>query len=92
MNLADDFRLAVFGDSDFASNRHFPNAANGELFLNAVNWITAGTELVRIDRRVVPFRRLVAGPETIHFIRASSIGLLPALALIAGMVVWWRRG
>ena len=84
-------RLAVFGDSDFASNRHFYNTNNGDLFLNAVNWITAGTELIRIDRKVVPFRRLVAGPEAINFIRISSIGLLPLIVLTAGVIIWWRR-
>ena len=82
---------AIFGDSDFASNRHFSNTGNGDLFLNAINWITAGTELIRIERKVVPFRRLVAGPETINFIRISSIGLQPLIVLIAGIVIWWRR-
>ena len=84
-------RLAIFGDSDFASNKHFSNTANGDLFLNAVNWLTSGTELIHIERKVVPFRRLVAGPETIHFIRVSSIGLLPLIVLTAGIAIWWRR-
>jgi ABC-type uncharacterized transport system involved in gliding motility auxiliary subunit len=89
--IVEGSRLAVFGDSDFASNKHFLNTANGELFLNALNWLTSGTELVRMERKVVPFRRLVAGPETIHFIRISSIGLLPFIVLVAGIVIWWRR-
>jgi ABC-type uncharacterized transport system involved in gliding motility auxiliary subunit len=91
MKTVERSRLAIFGDSDFASNKHFSNTANGDLFLNAVNWITAGTELIRIERQVVPFRRLVGGPETIHFIRISSIVLLPLMVLIAGIVIWWRR-
>ena len=91
MEIVEGSRLAVFGDSDFASNQHFFNTANGDLFLNAVNWITAGIELIRIESKVVPFRRLVAGPETINFIRISSIGLLPLIVVIAGIVIWWRR-
>lgn len=89
--IVETSRLAVFGDSDFASNKHFSNTANSDLFLNAVNWLTSGTELIRIERKVVPFRRLVAGPEAIYFIRVSSIGLLPLIVLLAGIVIWWRR-
>ncbi len=87
----ENFRLAVFGDSDFAANRHFSNVANAELFLRAVHWTAEGSELIRIERKVVPFRRLVAGPEAIRFIRVSCVALLPALFLAAGMIAWWRR-
>ncbi len=84
-------RLLVIGDSDFASNQHFFNGNNGELFLNAVSILTAGKELISIERKVLPFRRLVAGPEVANFIRISSMGLLPLLLLVVAGVVWWRR-
>ncbi|MFC1966804.1 GldG family protein [Chloroflexota bacterium] len=84
-------RLIVFGDSDFASNQHFFNGNNGDLFLNAVNLLTVGKELISIERKVLPFRRLVIGPEETNLIRYSSIALLPLLVLIAGGIIWWRR-
>ena len=84
-------RLVVIGDSDFASNQHFYNGNNGELFIETIKLLTAGTELVSIERKVVPFRRLVVGPETTNFIRISSIGLLPAGVLVIGGIIWWRR-
>jgi len=84
-------RLVVFGDSDFCSNQHFYNGNNGELFLNSVNLLTAGTELISIERKVLPFRRLVVGPEVSRFISYSSIGLLPVLVLLAAGIIWWRR-
>jgi len=83
--------LMVIGDSDFASNEHFYNGNNGDLFLNAVSGLTAGTEIVSIEHKVLPFRRLVVGPEAERFINYSSIGLLPLLVLVIGSIIWWRR-
>jgi len=83
--------LIVIGDSDFASNKHFVNGDNGNLFLSSVNWLAAGKELISIDRKVVPFRRLIIGPEQARFLNISSIGLLPIIILVIGGVIWWRR-
>ena len=83
--------LIVIGDSDFASNQHFYNGNNSDLFLSSVNWLTVGEELISIDRKVVQFRRLPIGPETANFIRISSMGLLPLLVLVTGGIIWWRR-
>jgi len=84
-------RLIVIGDSDFASNEHFYNGNNGDLFLNSVNWLAEETELIAVHRKVLPFRRLLVGPEIINFIRISSIGLLPLIVLFVGSIIWWRR-
>ncbi|MFC1987908.1 GldG family protein [Chloroflexota bacterium] len=86
-----DTRLVVFGDSDFASNQHFYNGDNGNFFLNSVELLTTGKELISIERKVLPFRRLVTGPQATRFITISSMGLLPLLVLISGGVIWWRR-
>jgi len=84
-------RLIVVGDSDFASNQHFYNGDNGNLFLNLVELVTSGKQLISIERKVLPFRRMLIGPEEENFIRISSVGLLPLLVLIAGGIIWWRR-
>ncbi|MFC2016330.1 GldG family protein [Chloroflexota bacterium] len=83
--------LVVIGDSDFASNQHFYNGNNGNLFLKSVELLTAGIELISIERKVLPFRRLIVGPEATRFINYSSIGLLPLLVLAIGGITWWRR-
>ncbi len=83
--------LMVIGDSDFASNEHFYSGNNGDLFLNAVSGLTAGTEIVSIEHKVLPFRRLIVSPEAERFINYSSIGLLPLIVLVIGGVIWWRR-
>ena len=84
-------RLIVICDSAFASNEHFQNGNNSDLFLNSVNWLTQETELIAIRRKVLPFRRLVVDQATANFINYSSIGLLPLLVLVAGGIIWWRR-
>ena len=84
-------RLAVVGDSDFAADRHFHNGGNGDLFLTLVNRLAYGAEIISVDRKVLPVRRLVLSPEEARFFNLSSAGLLPLLVLIAGGVVWWRR-
>ncbi len=84
-------RLAVIGDFDFATNRHFLNGGNGDLFVKVVNWLAAGQEVVAIDRKVLPIRRLLLSPEEARFLHLSSIGLLPSLLLVAAGIVWWRR-
>ena len=84
-------RLIVIGDSDFASNQHFFSGNNGDFFISAVKLLTEGKELVSIERKVLPFRRLVIGPEAERFITYTSIGLLPLLVLVIGSIIWWQR-
>lgn len=84
-------RIAVMGDSDFAANQHFQNGNNSDLFLNMVNWLTQGEEIISVDRKVLPARRLILDPEEERFLHISSIGLLPLLLLLTGGYVWWRR-
>jgi ABC-type uncharacterized transport system involved in gliding motility auxiliary subunit len=84
-------RLVAIGDSDFASNAHFRNGSNSQLFLTAVNWLAEGEQIISVDRKVLVTRRLLLTPEQARFLHLSSIGLLPLLVLAAGGYVWWRK-
>ncbi len=84
-------RLVVFGDSDFASNKHFFNGGNSDLFLSSISWLSAGSELISIDRKFLQTRALILQPEAKTFIDISSVALLPALVFIAGGIIWYRR-
>ena len=83
--------MIVIGDSDFASNKHFYNEDNGNLFLTSVNWLAVGKEIISIDRKILPARRLTLGLEAARFLNYSSVGLLPIIVLAIGGIVWWRR-
>jgi len=88
---AKQIRLIVIGDSDFASNKHFRQGSNSDLFLNSVNWLTTDEELISIDRKVLQVRRLIINPTQERWLNISSIGLLPVLILVIGGIIWWRR-
>ena len=83
--------IVVIGDSDFATNKHFYNGNNSDLFLNIINRLAADKEIISVDRKVLPARRLLLSPEQVRFLHVSSIGLLPFLLLIIGGYVRWRR-
>jgi ABC-type uncharacterized transport system involved in gliding motility auxiliary subunit len=84
-------RLVIIGDSDFANNQNIVNGNNGDLFFNAVSWLAEETQLITIRRNVLPFRQLVIDPSQTNFLRYSSIALLPAVVIVIGGVIWWRR-
>jgi hypothetical protein len=90
--IPDGPRLVVIGDSDFATNGHFQNGNNQDLFLNSIEYfLTQGTELISIDRKILQSRRLLVEPWENRVITITSIGLLPLLLLVTGTIVWWRR-
>lgn len=84
-------RLIIIGDSDFASDNHYREANNSDLFLNCVNWLAEETELISIRRNVRPFRLLAVNPDQANFINYSSLILPPLLVLMVGGIIWWRR-
>lgn len=84
-------RLAIIGDSDFASNENFNNANNGDLFLNTVNWLAEETSLISIHRNVQPFRHLVVTQGQRYVIEYSSMIVFPLILLVVAGVIWWRR-
>ena len=84
-------KLVVFGDSDFASNDFFTSRDNGDFFLNAVNYVTDDIELISIRPKVRVERDLTLTSNERDFVRWSSWLLPPALLMLIGVWVWWRR-
>lgn len=84
-------RLAVFGDSDFASNRYYNFAGNGNFFLNTVNWLTEEADLISIQPKTSSPRTINLTPSQGRMIFFVSIILLPLAVLITGIFVWIKR-
>jgi ABC-type uncharacterized transport system involved in gliding motility auxiliary subunit len=84
-------RLAVFGDSDFASNAIANTLGNADLFLNTVNWLSAQENLIAIRPREPRDARLTVTPADINLIRWFSLLILPAAVIGAGVYTWTRR-
>ena len=83
--------LAVLGDADFASNRHFRDLSNADFFLNTVNWLLRDEALIAVRPKQEVFRPLVLTVPEYDLVRYISWFLLPALAAATGVAVWWRR-
>lgn len=84
-------KIAVFGDSDFASNAHLALMGNKDLFLNTLNWLTEETALISVrskDTGPTPLT-LTEMQGRIAFWLSVIIG--PSLAVAIGVGVIARR-
>jgi hypothetical protein len=83
--------LLVAGDSDFATNRHFATLGNGPLFTNAVSLLAGEDALLTIRPRHYENRRVELTNRQMRAVFWTSTVALPLLALMAGLLMWWRR-
>ncbi len=84
-------RIAVFGDSDFASNTYYNLSGNGNFFLNTVNWLTEEADLISITPKTSSPRTIQLTPSQGRMIFFVSIIILPLAVLITGISIWVRR-
>ncbi|HXH86226.1 MAG TPA: GldG family protein [Nitrospira sp.] len=84
-------RLVVFGDSDFASNEAVGQASNGDLFLNAVDWLAQDENLISIRPKKVTNRSVNLTAGGAIALRWLDIFGLPGMVIIVGIVIWWKR-
>ena len=84
-------RLAVIGDSDFATNGVVGIQGNRDMFLNAVSWLAQQENLIAIRPREPDDRRLTVTADQQRRVFWLSILFIPAAALGAGVYTWWRR-
>jgi len=84
-------RLAVFGDSDFATNAYFNFQANGNLFLNTLNWLAMEEDLISIRPRDPEDRRLSLTAKQSKMMLWLGVILMPVLIFSFGIYVYRRR-
>lgn len=84
-------RIAVFGDSDFASNAVAGNGGNADLLVNTINWLTAQENLIAIRPREAGDSRLTITSSQATAAWWLSVVGVPALVFGAGIVSWRRR-
>ena len=86
-------RLAVFGDSDFASNSAVGIQGNQDLALNTINWLAQQENLIAIRPREPEDRRITLTADQQARVYWLSLVLLPGFIAGAGVYTWWgRRG
>jgi ABC-type uncharacterized transport system involved in gliding motility auxiliary subunit len=85
------WRLVVVGDSDFLTNGQLANAGNANLAANLVNWLGKKEESLGIAPRQPEQVSLVLSASQLRAIMLVSLVGLPALGIVLGLAVWWRR-
>ena len=84
-------RIAVVGDSDFATNSFFPIMGNGNLFLNTVNYLAARENLIGIEPRTQDLPRVNLTNRQMKGTFFLAVILIPALLAVIGTAVWWKQ-
>jgi ABC-type uncharacterized transport system involved in gliding motility auxiliary subunit len=91
-NAKPQSRLVVIGNSRFATDGLFEQQLNGDIFLNAISWLSQGDDQVLAIRpREMQNRRIVMGLEQQVSVALIAMVLLPVLGFGTGAVIWWRR-
>ena len=84
-------RFVVIGDSQWAANWFVNFGKNGDLALNIMNWLSSDEDLISIRPKPPEDRQITMTTAQFWRLLIVSQGVLPLLAVSAGIVVWWRR-
>jgi hypothetical protein len=88
---ATEARVAVVGDSDFASNAALGTQGNRDLALNTINWLAQQENLIAIRPREPEDRRITITAMQQRNIFWLSFLIIPGAVLGSGVFTWWRR-
>ncbi len=91
-NTTTQARLVAFGNAAFASDRNYSVNANGDLFVNAVDWALGQEQLINLTPKKTTQRTLVPPQKVMmNLMMVGSVILVPGMILLAGVVVWIQR-
>jgi ABC-type uncharacterized transport system involved in gliding motility auxiliary subunit len=83
--------VAVFGDSDFASNTNFNLGANGDLFLNTVSYLAEEEDLLSIRPKEAGKQTLTMTTAQSGFVMYMSLLIMPSIPLLLGIYTFVRK-
>ena len=84
-------RFVVVGSSSWVANSFLAFNGNGDLALNAMNWLSSDEDLISIRPKQPEDRKVSMTGAQLNWVRLSSQFLLPGALLLVGLSVWWRR-
>jgi gliding motility-associatede transport system auxiliary component len=84
-------RIAVVGDSDFATNSFFHIMGNGTLFLNTVNYLASQENLIGLQPRTADLPRVQLTNRQMKGTFFLSVLFVPAVLAVIGTAVWWKQ-
>ncbi len=84
-------RFVVVGNSQWSTNSGIRFNGNGDLALNAMNWLSSDEDLISIRPKPPEDRRInMTGAQFWRVLIVSQF-VLPLVVIMAGVSVWWRR-
>jgi len=84
-------RFVVVGSSSWIDNGFINFNGNNDLALNTINWLSSDEDLISIRPKERDDRRITMTRAQLSWVRATSQFLLPAIVVVAGIGVWWKR-
>jgi ABC-type uncharacterized transport system involved in gliding motility auxiliary subunit len=84
-------RVAVIGDSDFASNSAIGVQGNKDLFMNTVGWLSQQESLISIRAKDPEDRRITITATQQSNVAWLSLLVIPGFIFGTGIYTWWRR-
>lgn len=84
-------RIAVFGSSQFASNKFYNLSGNRDLFMNTVSWLAADENLIAIRPKERQAQPLVLTVGQSWAVMLIPVVLIPLAWILAGVFVYWYR-
>jgi ABC-type uncharacterized transport system involved in gliding motility auxiliary subunit len=84
-------RFVVVGSSSWPANSFINFNGNGDLALNALNWLSSDEDLISIRPKEQENRNVTMTRAQFNWVLVSTQFLLPGALLLAGVSVWWRR-
>jgi ABC-type uncharacterized transport system involved in gliding motility auxiliary subunit len=84
-------RVAVVGDSDFASNAALGIQGNKDMFLNTLGWLSQQENLIAIRPKQADDRRLTLTQTQASNVMWLSLAVIPLIVFGTGFYSWWRR-
>jgi len=91
-NTSTGSHLVVYGDSDFASDVFFDQYANGDIFMNSIDWAVGQTQLISLSSPKAVTRTFVLPSSLWLLVMAISfLCLLPGMIIAGGVISWYIR-
>ncbi|MBI2358232.1 MAG: GldG family protein [Deltaproteobacteria bacterium] len=84
-------RLVVLGTAEFANNRFLELFFNRDFFLNAVNWLGGEDAVITIRQHSLRPSRLQLTEAEGYLAFYLGFLIVPEIALLIGLSVWWKR-
>jgi len=91
-NRTNESRVVVFGSSSFAQDGNFDFSGNGDMFVNAVDWLAEQESLIGLTESEATIRTFNP-PGSLQFILTvvSAICIIPLAIIAVGVYAWVMR-